>query len=37
MESKEVGLLEYRAGRSRVEGRSGKGVWSESEIMHHNK
>ena len=37
MESKEVGLLEYRAGRSRVEGRSGKGVWSESENMHRNK
>ena len=37
MESKEVGLQEYRAGRNRVEGRSGKRVWSESENMHHNK
>lgn len=37
MESKGVGLLEYRAGRSWVEGRSGKGVWSESENIHHNK
>jgi len=26
MESKEVGLLDYRAGRSQVERRSGKGV-----------
>lgn len=37
MESKEVGLLDYRAGRSQVERRSGKGVQSESENMHQNK